>query len=291
MLEGSDFMSKLNTLWHERFGEDIPTSVRDLNLGTASFIEERLTGFLSRRSQRRFTQEAIEAGLLDLLLASAFSAPSKSDLQQCSVIVVDDPAKRTGMQNWDSFDPWIGKAPIFLVFCGDVRRQRRISERNSLPHKNDNLDTFLNIAVDAAIVLATFVAAAESVGLGCCPISVVRNHLEQARALFALPDGVFPIAGLAVGYVQEASTISLRLPLEITTHRNVYDDKSFEEALDEYDCKRHQRNPIKDTQQRHIQLYGEKANLTWSENAARQMSVPERQGFSEFLRRSGFKLT
>ena len=44
-----------------------------------------------------------------------------------------------------------------------------------------------------------FVAAAEAVGLGCCPISVIRNHAEEVGGLLGLPDHLFPVAGLGVG--------------------------------------------------------------------------------------------
>ena len=39
-------------------------------------------------------------------------------------------------------------------------------------------------------------------GLGCCPISVVRNHVEKLSELLELPAGVFPVAGLTVGSVK-----------------------------------------------------------------------------------------
>jgi Nitroreductase family len=64
---------------------------------------------------------------------------------------------------------------------------------------NDHLDAFFNATVDAAIALETFVAAAEAAGLGCCPISVIRNHAEEVSGLLGLPDHVFPVAGLGVG--------------------------------------------------------------------------------------------
>ncbi|MDH4363632.1 MAG: nitroreductase family protein, partial [Acidimicrobiia bacterium] len=53
-----------------------------------------IEAMLAHRSCRRYTGEPVDDALLDVLLAAAFSAPSKSDLQQCSVIVVDDPDRR-----------------------------------------------------------------------------------------------------------------------------------------------------------------------------------------------------
>ena len=67
------------------------------------------------------------------------------------------------------------------------------------PFANDHLDSFFNASVDAGWVLMNFIRAAESVGLGCCPISAVRNHAARISALLGLPDWVFPVPGLCVG--------------------------------------------------------------------------------------------
>ena len=55
------------------------------------------------------------------------------------------------------------------------------------PFANDHLDAFLNAAVDAGLVLMNFIRAAEAVGLGCCPISVIRNHIDEVAELLELP--------------------------------------------------------------------------------------------------------
>ncbi len=276
-------MVSMEDLWRARFGQDAPDA-------PPAEAMQRLSGFLARRSCRAFRTDPIPEPLLTTLLACAQSAPSKSDLQQYSIIVVDDPQIRASMQDWSSFDPWIADAPVFLVFCGDLRRQRRIADFRGYEHRNDNLDTFMNTAVDAGIALATFVAAAEAVGLGCCPISVVRNHIEEACTLLTLPPGVFPVAGLALGWPAREGHISMRLPPQAVVHRNTYDDSAFEELIDGYDKARHAVYAIPPEKQRHRDKYGTADICTWSENAARQESVPERDGFRAFLIRHGFAL-
>ena len=56
-----------------------------------------------------------------------------------------------------------------------------------MPHANNNLDTFLNTAVDCALAMSQFIAAAELAGLGTCPISYVRNHIERCRLCWVCP--------------------------------------------------------------------------------------------------------
>ncbi|NJM34133.1 MAG: NADPH-dependent oxidoreductase, partial [Rhodomicrobium sp.] len=63
------------------------------------------------------------------------------------------------------------------------------------PFANDHLDAFFNAACDAAIALTAFILAAEARGLGCTPISAIRNHAEAVSELLGLPDHVFPFVG------------------------------------------------------------------------------------------------
>src|SRR3546814_575484 len=177
-----------------------------------------LASILRHRSHRRFKPEPVPDDLLRVVLAAAFSAPAKSDLQQCSVIVVRDPAIRSRLNELVASQDWVSDAPSLLVFCGDNRRIRRIAEARGKPYPNGHLDAFLNCAVDAGIVLATFVRAAEAVGLGCCPISVIRDRIEEVAALLGLPDNVFPLAGMGLGWPAREGWVSLRLPPAVTVH-------------------------------------------------------------------------
>jgi nitroreductase/FMN reductase [NAD(P)H] len=96
--------------------------------------------------------------------------------------------------------PWIVAAPVFLIFLANGRRLKFIAEMRDKPFPNDHLDQFFNAAVDAGIVLATFIRAAEAVGLGCCPISVIRDHAAKVSELLGLPERVIPVAGMSVAH-------------------------------------------------------------------------------------------
>lgn len=64
---------------------------------------------------------------------------------------------------------------MIVVFCGNNRRQRLLHAWHGVPFANDHLDAFFNATADADTALGAFVTAAEALGLGCCPISAVRN--------------------------------------------------------------------------------------------------------------------
>jgi nitroreductase/FMN reductase [NAD(P)H] len=184
--------------------------------------------------------------------------------------------------------PWIADAPVFLVFVANNRRIRQIGEWRGKPFANDHLDHFLNAAVDAALVMMSFIRAAEAVGLGACPVSHVRNHPHELCQLLALPDWVFPVAGLCVGFPAEAGRITPRLPLEVTVHVDRYDESAVRERVDAYDRRRHALLPYR--RQRFPDRYPPADFYGWSEDKARQYSVPERAGFGAFIRSKRFNL-
>jgi nitroreductase/FMN reductase [NAD(P)H] len=270
-------------LIQDRFG--LPTEA-----GRARPAEGPLALLLSHRTQRRYKPDPVPDDVLEMALAAALSAPSKSDLQQVGIVVVRDPGKQSTIGGWIPDMPWIAQAPRFMVFCGDHRRMRRVSELRGRPFPNDTLDMFMNAAVDAGLALQAFITAAEALGLGCCPISVVRNHVEKLAALLELPPGVFPVAGLCVGYPLQAGFISLRLPPAITVHTDRYDDRELPAQLAAYDQRREARHATPKESQRYVERFGHTEPYGWSEDKARQYSTPERHNFGPFIRGHGFGL-
>jgi nitroreductase/FMN reductase [NAD(P)H] len=267
-------------LLRARFGVDIP----------GAEVPEAIAGLLDRRVVRRYRDEAVSDSLLDALLAAAQSAPAKSDLQQYSVVVMRDAARIKQIADWIGTMDWIATAPVFLVWCGDMRRGQRLCDMHGMPHANNNLDTFLNTAVDCTLAMGQFMAAAEAVGLGTCPISYVRSHIERVSPLLGLPPGVYPVAGLSVGWPVFRRPVSMRLPPSVVVHRERYDDSAMESEVRAYDERRRAREPAAAASLKNNDVYPPRDGVGWSENVARQLSVPERFGFAAWLRTRGFEL-
>jgi nitroreductase len=245
---------------------------------------------LLRRTHRRYADRPVPTALLRLLLAAAFSASSKSDFQQASVVTVADARRRQALAALVPSMPWIGTAPAFLVFCGDARRLERLGALRGRPTDQGRFEGFFNAAIDAALVLQTFVLAAEAAGLGCCPISVLRNHPDEVAAILDLPDKVFPVAGLCLGYPAVAGHISMRLPLAVTVHADRYDDDGLAAAVEAYDRRRAARHQIPREQQRAPEVFGYAPFYGWSEDKTRQAAEPEGRRFPLYLRARGFTL-
>jgi nitroreductase len=245
---------------------------------------------IARKTVRRYSDVVPEEALLDLLVAAALSASAKSDFQQASILRVTDPAKRSAIGALFPNMPWIGISPVFFVFLGDARRLQRIGELRQKPVRNGTLEGFFNASIDAALAMQTMILCAESAGLGVCPISVLRNEIGKVAAILKLPDLVFPVAGLCLGYPQGEGHISLRLPRRATTHRDSYDDSALSDSIDDYDRRRNARHAIPKDQQRSNAEFGEAAFYGWSEDKARQAARAEGAAFPPYLRSHGFSL-
>jgi FMN reductase [NAD(P)H] len=274
-------MAAENGLTEGRYGFDleIPADVPD-----------GVQALLNRRVIRKYKTNPISEKTMALLLSAAQSAPTKSNLQQYSIVIIRDPEVRNAVSELVPSMPWVRNAPVIAIFLGDVRRIRRLTEIRGHTYQNNNADTFMNATVDAALAMQCFITAADYLGLGTCPISYVRNRIDDLAEILDLPDGVFPISGLCVGYPDDAGYVSMRLPQKVVVHQDLYNDDDLETDVKDYDDRNHERFALTPTKQRHTDKYGVLEKCTWSENVARQLSLPERAGFADYLKRKGINL-
>jgi FMN reductase [NAD(P)H] len=274
-------MAAENGLTEGRYGFDleIPADVPD-----------GVQALLNRRVIRKYKTNPINEQTMALLLSAAQSAPTKSNLQQYSIVIIRDPEVRNAVSELVPSMPWVRNAPVIAIFLGDVRRIRRLAEIRGHTYQNNNADTFMNATVDAALAMQCFITAADYLGLGTCPISYVRNRIDDLAEILDLPDGVFPISGLCVGFPDDAGYVSMRLPQKVVVHQDLYNDDDLETDVKDYDDRNHERFALTPTKQRHTDKYGVLEKCTWSENVARQLSLPERAGFADYLKRKGINL-
>jgi nitroreductase/FMN reductase [NAD(P)H] len=230
---------------------------------------DALAALNERSVCRRYRSDPVPEQVVKLLCATALSAPSKSDLQQATLIRVADPAKRAAICALLPGSPWLALAPELFVFCADGWRLRKLFARRQVEFPNEHLDAFFNATVDSAIALSAFVSAAELLGLGTCPLSQIRDHVSKIDALLSLPDWVVPVAGLALGYPEAKEPMSARLSLSATVHTDRYDMAAAERELDAYDSRR---------------------GKDWSGDKVKQYSKAMRADFGAHVGRKRFRL-
>src|SRR6202165_4082825 len=87
---GSKLAASIQESLAERFGERLQVDPALAGL-------DELARIAGHRVHRDFLDRPVDPALLRLLCACALSAPSKSDLQQADILVVDDPQLRRGV--------------------------------------------------------------------------------------------------------------------------------------------------------------------------------------------------
>jgi nitroreductase/FMN reductase [NAD(P)H] len=231
---------------------------------------DALAALNERSVCRRYRGDPVPEPLVRLLCATALAAPTKSDLQQATILRVANPVKRQAICSLLPGSPWLAKAPELFVFCADGWRLRRMFARREVEFPNEHLDAFFNAAIDAGIALSAFVSAAELAGLGSCPISQIRDAVSKVDELLGLPDWVVPVAGLALGYPEAKEPLSARLAFAATVHTDRYDVDAVERELEAYDARR---------------------GRDWSGDKVKQYSKVTRADFGAYVSRKRYRLT
>ena len=247
--------------------------------------QEELLRIATHATHRSWTRQPIAPEVLTLLGACALSAPSKSYLLQADIVHVQDPFRREAVQALVPSMPWMASAPALLVFCGNGRRFRRIFARRGQRFTNEHLDGFFNPAVDASLVMMNFIRAAAAVGLVCCPISVLRDQAPRLAEILEMPEHVFPVSGLCVGYPAQSRSISPRLSMRATWHTDRFDAGPDDALIDEFDRR------FVAAKAKHAPADAKGQPATWSDEKAKQYASPQRADWGQFVRGRQFDLS
>ena len=183
----------------------------------------------AHRSIRSFTAQNVDDSLLNNLLYTGLRSSSSGNMQTWSVIVTRDEAIKRQLYEIHLDQEMILEAPLVLTFCADVFRMREWIRVNDSKQSFDDVLGFLTGTVDAAIAAQTISLSAESVGLGICYMGTTWWAADQIIDLLELPQGVFPVTSLVIGYPAEDPSLRDRLPLEVIVHQEKYRRLSDEE--------------------------------------------------------------
>lgn len=233
---------------------------------------------MSHRSIRKFKDQPVTKEQLHRFVLAGQAAATSSHIQASTVIRVTDKTKRQQMAELAGGQAYVETAPEFLVFCADVRRSARCCDMHGTDAVSGMTEHLVIAAVDVALMAQNVVVAAESEGLGICYIGGIRNNPDQMVELLKLPEGVFPLFGLCLGYPDQAPETKPRLPLEVVLKEDRYTD------IDE----QHLQNYDDQVREYYRTRTGGNKDSSWSEQMAQAMSKEARPHLADSLRRQGF---
>ena len=147
----------------------------------------------ARYSCRAYTGRAVEQEKVDAILEAGRIAPSACNKHPARVLVCDTPLLReraARAAHHFAQDGSVFGAPLVLLVCTKMGK--------AWVRKYDSMDSS---DIDTSIVVDQMMMQAVDLGLGTCWVC----HFDPAVAIreFGLPEGVYPIHMLTVGYAAD----------------------------------------------------------------------------------------
>ena len=188
-----------------------------------------MESLIQRKSIRKYQQKDVSKELLNELFEASFRASTVGNMQTYSVVVTRGEEGKEKLAPAHFNQPMVKSAPVVLTFCIDLRRfSKWCEQRNAQPGYN-NFEWFVTGAVDALLAAQTFCVAAEKKGLGICYLGTTTYNPQVIVEALNLPELVFPITTVTVGWPAEDPEQVDRLPIEGIVHEEFYHDYSPED--------------------------------------------------------------
>lgn len=183
----------------------------------------------TRRTIRQYSGRDVDSELLNSLFSAAAHTQTMGNLQLYSVVVTRSAEQKAALAPAHFNQPMVKQAPVVLTICADFRRTSVWARCRKAEPGYDNLLSFTNAATDALLFTQTFCNLAEEAGLGLCFLGTTIYMPQTIIDVLQLPQLVFPIATLTVGWPAEEPPLSDRLPVESFVHEETYHDPTPED--------------------------------------------------------------
>lgn len=247
-------------------------------------MNEVLKTMSNHRSIRHYLKKEIPNDVLEQIIGAAQWASTSSNVQAYSIIKVKDQARKEKLAELCGNQQHVINCPVFLVFCGDFYRLSLAAKMENTETNFDTVEPLLVATIDAALVAQNVLLAAESCGIGGVFIGGIRNNSKEVSELLQLPDYVYPVFGMCLGYpdMKNIPEQKPRLPLQAILHEEIYQTENQEKYIEEYNEVMKNYYETRSTGKR---------SETWTENVSKIYQAPRRLHLRGFIesKRFGFK--
>ncbi|MDP6708987.1 MAG: nitroreductase family protein [Alphaproteobacteria bacterium] len=194
----------------------------------------------ARVSVRKYQDRPVGDDLVEAILKAAFRAPTSSNIQSYSVVVVRDADTLRQLSVISGNQAHIVEAPVFLAFCADLTRIEFALRKNGHDIDDNNLEIGLVSSIDAALVGMSADLAADSLGLKTVMIGAIRNDAAATARILGLPPRVYCVYGMCLGWPAEAPRQKPRMAYDSMVHYEQYGEQrgaaDLAATVDTYDA-------------------------------------------------------
>ena len=241
-------------------------------------MNETIKLLLSHSSCRSFLDKPVPEEVAEAIIKCAQRAPTSSYLQAYTIIRVEDKEKRKLLAEYAGGQEWVEKAGLVLLFCADLHRLEvmlDVKDKNVL----HNTELYTVAVTDAALASSRAIVAAQAMGLGGVFVGGVRNETEKMAELFELPQMVFPMYVVCMGYPDKIPPQRPRLAAKMISAVDGYPDITGPEQLTDYE---------KEVSEYFLDITNGRSGRGWIARAEHAISVKPRYGVGDFLHKAGF---
>ncbi|RAU18682.1 oxygen-insensitive NADPH nitroreductase [Nitrincola tibetensis] len=233
------------------------------------------------RSIRKFTEQSVPNEWIGEIVKAGQAAATSSFIQACTVIQVSQGDTRDQLAQCSGNQIYVAQAPVFLVFCADMHRHKDACELHQQPMLSGYTEQFLTASLDCGLFAQNCAVAAESLGLGVVYIGGLRNQIARVSELLELPELVYPVFGMCLGFPDQNPEVKPRLPLEIVLKQEKYSVDADVKLMPEYDAQ---------VQEYYRTRTGGGKEMTWTEQISGMLVKESRPHMLPFLNEKGFLL-
>lgn len=235
----------------------------------------------SHRSIRKFTEQKIPRELFEELIRAGQGAATSSHVQAYTIIHVVNPENRAKLAELAGGQAYVAESSDFMVFCADMKRSTEAAERAGADVVRGMTEHLLVASVDTALIAQNIAIAAESEGLGICYIGGIRNNPAEVSEILQLPEHVYPVFGMCLGYPDQNPEVKPRLPLASILKEDIYRAEEDEALVAEFD---------ETMRSYYLERTGGKKETNWSEQLKPLFTTKIRSHMKAFLEGKGFKM-
>ena len=205
------------------------------DVANETYTSETIRLLENRVSIRKYSDELVPDEMVEAVLRSAFRAPTSSNIQSYTVIVVRNPETRQKLSVVTGGQKHVAETPVFLAFCADMTRIDYALMKHQHNLNGNNMETGLVTSIDVALVGMSAYLTAESLGLRGLMIGAVRNNALETAEILGLPHRVYCVFGMCLGWPAERPPQKPRMDIGATIHYEKYDQDATIASLDDYD--------------------------------------------------------
>lgn len=150
---------------------------------------DAITAIKTRRSIRKYKDKPVPDDVIDRLLEAGMMAPSAGNQQPWHFIVIKDRKLLDAVPDAHPYSDMITQVPVAIMVCGDP-----------------TLEKYKGFWVqDCAAATMNILLAAHAMGLASVWLGVypAGDRVEGIKKLFGLPENIYPLSLLPIGYADE----------------------------------------------------------------------------------------